>query len=86
MCVSWLCVALSERTREGEAACQQIVEMPSVQSPAADCAIYMYFALPFFPQRKRKREMLFQLKKHLFRTNTHKRSGHCSKTTPSFGD
>ncbi len=61
MFVSWLCVALSERTREGEAAGQQIVRMPSVQSPVADCAIYMYFAftLPFFLQRKRKREMLF---------------------------
>lgn len=51
VCVSRLCVALSERMRGDEAGCQQTVKLPSVQSPAADCAIYMYFAFtpPFFP-------------------------------------
>lgn len=57
MCVSWFCMALSERTREGEAGCQQIVKMPSVQSPAADSAIYMNFAFtpPLFTERERER-------------------------------
>lgn len=44
MCFVAVCVVLSERAREDEAGCQQLVKMPSVQSPAADCAIYIYFA------------------------------------------
>lgn len=63
VCVSWFCMALSERTREGEAGCQQIVKMPSVQSPAADSAIYMNFAFtpPLFTERERE----IYIKRHI---------------------
>lgn len=44
----------SERTQEDKAGCQQAVEMPRVQAPAANVDICMYFA---FSQCWKKKEL-----------------------------